>query len=52
MVRPPLGLRAIGVVVIQDDNNFAYLWDGTHRCPIKDEGSPSVAAVMIAEVKR
>ncbi|MBA9003274.1 hypothetical protein [Thermomonospora cellulosilytica] len=52
MVRTRLGLRVMGVVVVQDGDGFAYLWDGTCRCAIRDEGSPSVAAVMIAEVER
>jgi hypothetical protein len=52
MVRVRSGLRTLGVVVIQDGGGHAYLWDGSCRCPVKDEGSPAVAAAVIAEVQR
>lgn len=51
-VRVRSGLRTLGVVVIQDGGGYAYLWDGACRCPVKDEGSPAVAAAMIVGVER
>ncbi|REE96140.1 hypothetical protein [Thermomonospora umbrina] len=37
------------VVAVQDGGGWSFLWGGGARCRVTDEGSPRVAAFMVAQ---